>query len=167
MKKVIIAILLILCLGIMAACSGKDDNTETAEYIYNEFELDKGNDSVDCAYLKGNDFYYVSYPDPDEDDDAAWEEWESKEYAGSLHQYKIDSGEDTVLFDVKDSNDILDLYVTEQNQIKILYNSYTESFRGYTIYTKTPDGADAGAVSLSDNINAALRRQCNIRRHIF
>ena len=45
---------------------------------------------------------------------------------GRLHHYIIDSGEDTVMFDVTYVLDIGNIYVTEKNQIKyyILYSMY-------------------------------------------
>ncbi|MCI8306867.1 MAG: extracellular solute-binding protein [Lachnospiraceae bacterium] len=158
MKKIMLAMLLVLCVGVMTACSGNGNNTESdaVEYVFNELELDKGQDCVSCTYLNGNDFYYVSFPYPDVDDEVAWEELKGKEYAGSIHLYKIDSGEDSILFDVKYASDIGRLYVTEQNQIKILYSAENDSFSRYTLITKTLDGADVSSISLADTVNAAL-----------
>lgn len=167
MKKVMSAILLMLCVAIISACSGKEDNTEADEYVFNEFELNKGNDEIRCAYLNGNDFYYITYTYPEYDDEAAYQEWEKNGYTGRLHQYKVDSGEDTVMFDVKYVLDIGDIYVTEKNQIKILYTSDSEDLQRYTMYTKTPDGADAGVVLLADNVNAVLDDESIINNVYF
>ncbi|MCI8308267.1 MAG: extracellular solute-binding protein, partial [Lachnospiraceae bacterium] len=158
MKKIMLAILLVLCVGVMTACSGNSGNTDAkaSEYIFKKFELDKGKDIARCPFLNGNDFYYISYPDPDENDDAAWEELKENEYKGSVHRYKIDSGEDAVLFEIKNASDIESLYVTEQNQIKLLCRYYNEDAGVHALCTRTQDGAEIGLVSLTDNVNAAL-----------
>lgn len=167
MKKIIsMSILIILFVGVMTmyGCSGreKDDSSvgdsagkDTLMYSYKEFELNKGGDDrIVNSYFKGTDFYYISYGQPDLDDDAAWTAWEEKGYPGSLHRYKTDSGEDIVLCEVKEVPGICALYVTEQNQLKyILRDDINEVYRLVTIM---PDGTEVSAVSLSDNLAASL-----------
>ncbi len=164
MKKIFSSsIVIILFIGLVTMCgcsgSGKDESAvedaaekEKLTYVYNEFELNKGNDIVQNSYIKGSDFYYVSYAEPDSDE--AWTEWEEKGYTGALHHYKTDSGEDTVLCEVKHGNDIYALYVTEQNQIKYIFKDYEDEV--YKLVTILPDGTEVSSVSLTDNLKATL-----------
>lgn len=168
MKKIVNivkVIAVVLCVCVMAACSDGSDSgagtgtgeIDTNRYVYREFDLNRGYDDIWCTYLKDNDFYYISYsfPDYQEDDEKESSPWP---WVTKLHLYKTESGENTILCNIEHAvTDIAGLYVTEQNQIMILYSSNNEDeSESETLVSMMPDGTEVSSVSLSDKIEAFL-----------